>query len=68
MLTSTILTGVRPNCRRTIISILEINGGQVRVGIEAPQSVDVHREEIYKRIKSEAINVTLLITQTRPPS
>lgn len=35
------------------LSILGINGGQVRIGIEAPRDVTIHREEIYLRIKEE---------------
>ena len=32
-------------------TILGVKGNQVRVGISAPKSVPVHREEIYDRIK-----------------
>ena len=32
------------------ISVLDIRGGQVRLGIIAPESVKVHREEVYQRI------------------
>ncbi len=32
------------------VTILEVKGHQVRVGIKAPKSVVVHREEIYQRI------------------
>jgi carbon storage regulator len=32
-----------------IVTILAINGNQVRIGIEAPKSVAVHWEEIYER-------------------
>jgi carbon storage regulator len=35
------------------ITILGASRSQVRVGINAPKSVAVHREEIYKRIKRE---------------
>ncbi|WP_443690385.1 carbon storage regulator CsrA [Pseudomonas sp.] len=34
------------------VTVLAITGGQVRLGIEAPESVDVHRQEIYDRIQS----------------
>ncbi len=35
------------------ITILEIRGKQIRLGIEAPTSVIVLREEIYRRIQQE---------------
>jgi carbon storage regulator len=36
------------------VTILGVKGNQVRVGINAPKNVAVHREEIFERIKSEA--------------
>lgn len=35
------------------VTILSIKGNQVRVGIDAPRDVTVHREEIYQRILKE---------------
>ena len=35
------------------ITILEIQGRQIRLGIEAPGDISVHRGEVYERIKQE---------------
>lgn len=37
------------------ITVLEIKGDQVRLGIEAPQDLSVYREEIYEQILKENI-------------
>lgn len=35
------------------VTVLGVKGGQVRLGINAPKDVAVHREEVYERIKNE---------------
>jgi carbon storage regulator len=44
----TIMIGDEVTC-----TILSIRGNQVRIGINAPKSVAVHRQEIYERIKKD---------------
>ncbi len=44
------------------VSVLGIHGRQVRIGIEAPMNVVVHREEIYVKIQEENRKASKSIT------
>jgi carbon storage regulator len=40
------------------VTVLGVKGNQVRIGVNAPRDVAVHREEIFERIKREQDNGT----------
>jgi len=35
------------------IQVLEVKGNQVRIGIEAPKNIAIHREEVFNRIHAD---------------
>ncbi len=41
---------IGPNIR---VVVLDINGGQIRLGIDAPSTVEIHRDEVCVRIQEE---------------
>lgn len=45
-----------------VITVVDIRGDKVRIGIEAPQSVSVHRQEVFDAIQRERAN------DRRPPA
>lgn len=34
-----------------VVTVLEVRGDQVRVGVDAPRSIQVHREEVYLKVQ-----------------
>jgi len=39
-------------CDNIVVTVVEIRGDKVRLGIEAPREVSVHRREVYDQIKA----------------
>lgn len=35
-----------------VVTVVEVRGDSVRIGVDAPRSVDVHREEVYRELQS----------------
>ena len=40
-----------------VVTIIEIRGDKIRLGIEAPKNVTVHRQEVYEAIQNQAQHI-----------
>ncbi len=47
-----------------LVSVIEVNRGSVRLGVEAPQSVSILRFEVYERIQEENLNASQSVSPT----
>lgn len=48
------------------IMVIEIRGDKVRLGIDAPKGITVHREEVYHAIKREQLQAAEAATDVEP--
>lgn len=48
-----------------VVTVLEVRGDQVRIGIDAPRSVQVHREEVYRAVERENAAAVASAAQAR---
>jgi carbon storage regulator len=46
--------------QEVVVTVLEVRGDQVRLGIQAPRHVEVHREEVFTALQKQA-------AETPPP-
>lgn len=48
------------------ILVIEVRGDQVRLGIEAPRSIPVHRKELLEQIRAESVRAALEAEELAP--
>ena len=51
---------------RVTVTVVAVKGSQIRIGVNAPKSIPVHREELYERLRREQRR--LVEPRTRPLS
>ncbi len=54
-----------------VVTVVDVSGDQVRLGVEAPREIAVHREEVYRQISQEneaarALDATSLLSSSSP--
>jgi carbon storage regulator len=51
---------------QVVVTILGVQGNQVRIGVNAPRAIAVHREEIFNKLKDSLIEAPRLRKRRRP--
>jgi carbon storage regulator len=57
-----------------VVTVLEVRSDQIRIGIDAPRSVSVHREEVYLQVVQEnaaavaSADPTAALLRAKPPA
>ena len=47
------------------VTVLDVRGDQIRIGIDAPRSVQVHREEVFRQLEAENTSAADAAARTR---
>lgn len=50
---------------QVVITVLEVRGDQIRIGIEAPREIQVHREEVFRQLESENTQAASTVQRAR---